>query len=336
MLDEPVVVATTGTASGDGVAAGRRREADDGGGSGAVVRLPMRRRVALFVALVAAPLGMARSAQADAAEGVVVGTPAAEVRGCPEPTCPVLGKAPLGSEVVIAGEPAGGVVPVVVGAVRGYALAPFIAADPAAPPVFAAGAPGCQRVALIFNVGVGYPPATSILDTLEAERVPATMFVMGWWAEQRPAALQRMVDLGFPIASHGYASTELTLRPDDEVVADVTKAALAIERATGQPPAPYFTPYAAAIDDRVRAIVAAQGVLPVAWEVPAADYGEDATEASVYARVMDNIYDGAIVELHLDGPASAESTGRALPRIIADLSAQGYRFVTIPEMIQPC
>ena len=53
-------------------------------------------------------------------------------------------------------------------------------------------------------------------------------------------------------------------------------------------------------------------------QVPAADYGRDATEDSVYEHVMGNVRDGAIVELHLDAPASAESTGRALPRIVDD------------------
>ena len=113
-------------------------------------------------------------------------------------------------------------------------------------------------------------------------------------------------------------------------------ATAAIEAATGTPPVPYFTPYAAAIDARVRHLVADQGYLSVGWEVPAADYGAEATAEGVYARVMDNIYDGAIVELHLDGPASAESTGRALPRMIDALRAQGYQFVTIPQLLAPC
>lgn len=281
-------------------------------------------------------LGAPSLVRAHPGDAVVVGTPSLEIRACPEPACAVAAKAPLGSGIDLTGEPRAGMTPVSLGRVRGWAPDVFLAEDPAAPPFLAEGAPGCNRVALIFNVGVGYPPATSILDTLEDTETPATMFVMGWWAEREPEALRRMVDLGFPIASHGYAATELTDLSDDAVGDDVREAAAAIERAIGEPPAPYFTPYAAAIDDRVRAIVASQGVLPVGWEVPAADYGEDATEAGVYDRVMDNVYDGAIVELHLDGPASVESTGHALPRLIHDLRAQGFRFVTIPDMLAPC
>jgi hypothetical protein len=51
---------------------------------------------------------------------------------------------------------------------------------------------------------------------------------------------------------------------------------------------------------------------------------------------MPNVYDGAIVELHLDGPASATSTGVALPWIVDELRDAGYTFVTIPELARPC
>lgn len=279
---------------------------------------------------------MARAAAPEDSHAVVVSTQTLPIHSCPDTSCPVQTRAALGDEVTITGQPQDGFTPVSYGETRGFASPFFLAADPADPPFLVGGTPGCQRVAFLFNVGVGFEPDTGILDTLEANQVPAMMFVMGWWADEDPPILQRMVAAGYPIASHGYDAIELTTRTDDEVYDDIVHAAATIEQMTGTAAAPFFTPYAAAIDDRVRSIVAGQGLLPVAWEVPAADYGPDATEASVYSRVMDNMHDGAIVEFHLDAEFSKESTGRALPRIIADLRQQGYQFVTIPEMMEPC
>lgn len=290
----------------------------------------------IFFTAINIPFALPLAVAAEPAYAVVVGTNELEIRACPEPSCAVLETVTLGAEVEITGEIANGYVPVRLGDIAGVAPAVFIAADPTDPPYLVAGSPGCDRVALIFNIGVGAEPATGILDTLAAEDVAATMFVMGWWAEQNPPVLDRMVQEGYLIGSHGFGANELPTLTDDEVLQDLELAATAIEEATGAPPAPYFTPYAAAIDSRVRHLVADQGLLTVGWEVPAADYGVDATEESVYARVMDNIYDGAIVELHLDGPASAQSTGRALPRLIDDLRNQGYQFVTIPDLLAPC
>ena len=280
-----------------------------------------------------APAGAAAQAETNAH---VVGTETLDIRACPQPTCAVRATARLGEDVTMTGEASDGYVPVRYGDQAGFVSELFVAADPGHPPFLVEGAPGCNRVAFLFNIGVGFEPDAGILDTLQENDVPAAMFLMGWWVDEEPAILQRMVDEGYLIGSHGYESIELTQRSDEEVAADVRRATESIERAIGRPMDPYFTPYAAAIDDRVRSIVAAQGLLPVAWEVAAADYGPDVTDAAVYDRVMDNISDGAIVEFHLDAEVSKESTGRALPAIIADLRARGYQFVTIPDMIQPC
>ena len=289
--------------------------------------------VAIAMMLPLWPL-MAMASTPDAA--IVVSTPALPVRSCPAVTCDTLIEAPLGADIAVDGDVEDGFLPVTYAGTSGYALPAFVATDPDDPPVFAAGSPGCQRVAFLFNIGVGFPPDIGIIDTLEREEVPAAMFVMGWWVDEAPPLLDRLVNDGYLIGSHGYGSTELTTLSDDAVLDDITHAATAIEEATGQPQAPYFTPYAAAIDARVRAIVAGQGFLPVAWEVPAADYGANITADQVYRKVMDNMYDGAIVEFHLDGEASAQSTGVALPRIIDDLRAQGYQFVSLPDLMLPC
>jgi peptidoglycan/xylan/chitin deacetylase (PgdA/CDA1 family) len=228
------------------------------------------------------------------------------------------------------------VIPVAVGSASAHSAPRSWPAAQGWSPGFSQGEPGCGRVALIFNVGSGYEPAVSIFDSLAAAGTPATMFVMGWWAEQNPGLTQQMLAYGFPLGSHGYVPPELTIRSDDDVAWDVAASAEAITWASGSPPGPWFTPYAGAIDDRVRAIVADQGFVPIGWGVHSEDWSPDATADTVYANVMNGVYDGAIVELHLDSSTSTWSTAVALPWIINDLGAQGYRFVTIPEMMEPC
>ena len=176
----------------------------------------------------------------------------------------------------------------------------------------------------------------SILQDLAEKEVPATIFAMGWWASQHPDELRQIDALGFPIGSHGDQRVKLTDLTDEQIVADVVAASSAIAAVLGRPPEPWFTPYANDVDDRVRRLVGSLGFMPVGWDVPAADFDRSATANSVYARVMPNAYDGAIVEFHLDGPKSATSTAVALPWIVDELRDQGYTFVTIPEIAQPC
>lgn len=236
---------------------------------------------------------------------------------------------------------------VVIGAVAGIAakasgvltIPPFGPARRAAAQAafdVVAGAPGCQRVALLFNVGVGAEPATGMLSTLGSYGVPATFFVMGWLAEQSPWVVQEIAAWGHPVGSHGYLPPELTVRSDEDVAWDLGAAAGALAAALGYPPIPWFTPFAGASDDRVRSIAAGQGLTTVGWGVYSNDWSPEATADSIYSRVAGGIYDGAIVELHYDAQRSIDGTGVALPWIIEDLSAQGYRFVTVPEMTGGC
>ncbi len=269
-------------------------------------------------------------------DATVIGAAAVNIRKCPNFDCKVIASAKLGELLTVTGEPIDGFTPVRYGRIQGFAYDLFLARGGVPVPRFAEGRPGCKRIALIFNVGQGFTPSADILNILDEEQVPATMFVMGWWATTYPELLQRMVDQGLEIGSHGQDGIPLTDRTDDEVRQDVETAAANISAVIGDDLGPAFTPYAAAMDDRVRTIVAGTGYLPVNWKITADDWNYDATADAVWTNVVPNAYDGGIVELHFDGPATETSTARALPWIIDALRNRGYEFVTISDMMLPC
>lgn len=265
----------------------------------------------------------------------ISGTDAVNIRSCPSLDCDVVGIAPLGSDVDVAGDEQDGWVPVSWGNVQGFAFALYVESDTEAP-WLVQGDPACNQVALIFNIGIGEVPSASVINTLIGSDVPATMFPMGWWAEAYPDYLKTLDEAGFVIGTHGDQQLFLTTLGDETITTDVTDSVSAIEAVIGREIDPWVTPYAADTDDRVRRLVAGMGLMPVGWNVAAADYGTDATADSVYTRVMSGIGPGAIIEMHLDGPATDVSTALALPLIIRDIQAQGYDLVTIPELAEPC
>ncbi len=297
-----------------------------------------RRGAALLQSMVAALLTLALFGPASAnttLDGVVGGTSAVNIRACPALDCQVIGSASLGDSIDITGEIVDGFHPVLWYGRDGYVFALYVT-PPGEAPWFVEGEGPCQRVALAFNIGIGDEPSQSVVDTLVETDTPASMFPMGWWAETYPEYLIQLDDAGFVIGTHGDQQLFLTTLSDDAIAEDVSNSVDAIEAVIERDLDQLFTPYAADTDPRVRSIVSSLGLLPVGWNVSANDYGEDATEAGVYDRVMDNVYPGAIVELHLDGPATDTSTALALPRIIDDLQSEGYEFVTVPELSLPC
>jgi peptidoglycan/xylan/chitin deacetylase (PgdA/CDA1 family) len=286
--------------------------------------------VALTVlAVLSTPLAVAGQA------ATVVATGSVNIRSCPSMACDVLGQAVLGEELTVTGDPVDGFLPVDWHGAQGYAWALFVAV-PGSDPWLREGDRGCMEVALVFNIGIGEDPSSAVVQALLDAGAPATMFPMGWWAIEHPAFLRMLDEAGFPIGTHGHGQVMLPALSDAAIEHDLRVSVEAIESVLGRPIDPYFTPYAAEIDARVRGIASRLGLLPVGWHVPAADHGPGATEWSVYDAVMGNVYPGAIVELHLDGPATGSSTALALPRIITDLRAEGYDLVTVPDLLTPC
>jgi peptidoglycan/xylan/chitin deacetylase (PgdA/CDA1 family) len=197
------------------------------------------------------------------------------------------------------------------------------------------GDPNVPSMALVFNVGAGFEPATAILDTLAERQQHATFFVMGWWAERHPDILRQIADGGHEIASHGHSIFDLTHATDDQVRADLESADLAISAVTGRSTRPLWSPSAGYRNARVRGIAASLGYRPILWTVDSADWTLEATAESVYSHVVNGATNGAIVVLHFDSPKTRDTTAEVLPAVIDTLRNTGYRLVTITELLTP-
>jgi peptidoglycan/xylan/chitin deacetylase (PgdA/CDA1 family) len=188
-------------------------------------------------------------------------------------------------------------------------------------------------VSLVFNVGAGYAPATAILDTLRAKGVHTTFFLMGWWVDKQPAIVRRIAADGHEIASHGYAIFDLTQASDSAVIADLNRADSSIASITGHGTRPLWMPSAGYRDARVRGLAASIGFRPIYWTLDSGDWQVDATAAGVRQRVLAGAENGAIIVMHFDSSRTADTIAATLPSVIDGLRGQGYRLVTISELV---
>jgi len=195
------------------------------------------------------------------------------------------------------------------------------------------GDPGLANVALVFNVGAGYEPATAILDALADHQQHATFFVMGWWAERHPDELRQIAAAGHEIATHGHSIFDLTQASDAQVRADLENADRAISAVTGRSTRPLWSPSAGYRDARVRAIASDLGYRPILWTVDSGDWTTDASPESVYSHIVNGASNGAIIVLHYDSPHSALATAEVLPAAIDSLRGAGYHLMTITELL---
>ncbi|HEX2173628.1 MAG TPA: polysaccharide deacetylase family sporulation protein PdaB, partial [Dehalococcoidia bacterium] len=80
-------------------------------------------------------------------------------------------------------------------------------------------------------------------------------------------------------------------------------------------------------------IAASLGYRPIFWTLDSGDWRENATAADVSRRVLDGAVNGAIIVMHTDSPRTADTIAPVLPDIIDGLRAQGYRLVTVTELV---
>ncbi len=295
---------------------------------------------ALLLSSLLAPLTLAQEGERQPEVGIVVSAETINIRDCPRPDCAVVDSVPLNGTVDVLGPPEDGFIPVATADAEGWAFALFIASVYTGTPSLTAGVPGCKRVALIFNVGKGDwndPMSWDMVNYMIDNKVKATMFIRGWWASYYPAWVQEFDAAGFIIGTHGEDGLELTDRTTEDVMLEIGAATSEIDAALGHPSDTIFSPASPEGDSRIHSMIAFAGFLPVLWQVEAGDgHDSNATADEVRDSVLDEVYDGAIIELHLDTEAAMSATTPALPGRITSLRADGYQFVTIPEMAQPC
>ncbi|SDU77146.1 Peptidoglycan/xylan/chitin deacetylase, PgdA/CDA1 family [Jiangella alkaliphila] len=176
-------------------------------------------------------------------------------------------------------------------------------------------------VALTFDDGPLPDRSPRLLEVLAAHEVPASFFMVGRRADMYPEFARRVVQARHLVGSHSYTHENLVGMDPRDVRAQVECALASLRHHTGQP-VRYFRPPFTSRDEHVHEAVAAAGQVFVHWSVSVNDTKHDA--ATIAESVARRLHPGAIVLLH-----ERDRTIDALPRIIADARARGYRFVTL-------
>ena len=194
-----------------------------------------------------------------------------------------------------------------------------------------------MRVALTFDTEHPARPCAGgvlelILGSLARAGAPATFFVQGRWARSSPDEARRIGSAGHLIGNHSHHHAPMDSLTDEGFRADVREAGATIQAVTGVDPRPWFRcQFGAGMDDpEVVRRLAELGYLHVGWDVDPRDWHEDNDAESVTRGVLEGIrgLDDSVVLLH----SWPDATGRALPRILSGLAAEGAHLVDVATL----
>jgi cellulose synthase/poly-beta-1,6-N-acetylglucosamine synthase-like glycosyltransferase/peptidoglycan/xylan/chitin deacetylase (PgdA/CDA1 family)/spore germination protein YaaH len=204
-------------------------------------------------------------------------------------------------------------------------------------------------VALTFDDGPDPRWTPRILDILKQRRVPATFFIVGENALTERALLQREIAQGDEVGSHTYTHPNLATTDRTRTLFELNATQRLFQAFTGRTlklfRAPFFGDAEPTTADEILPALEAQkrGYLSVGLHVDSQDWQRPGV-AAIVRNVVTNVLKNErcdepsetqcshnVVLMHDSGGDRSETVA-ALPIIIDQLRARGYRFVPVSEL----
>lgn len=179
-------------------------------------------------------------------------------------------------------------------------------------------------VALTFDDGPHGTYTSELLDGLKQRGVVASFFVLGEHIERNEELILRMNEEGHLIGNHTFSHVKLDTLNDAAACDEVRRTCEAIESITGEK-VEYIRPPYGAYNEELECMINLNKVL---WTVDPQDWNTTDTDAIV-RHVVRNVKDGDIILLHDIYPSSVA----AALRIVDELKARGYIFVTVDDIV---
>ena len=181
--------------------------------------------------------------------------------------------------------------------------------------------------ALTFDDGPFPRYTREVLAILRENHIRATFFMIGKMVREFPKIAHAVQADGHVIGNHSWAHPAAPRAPQ----AEVRDTDAILEKTLGVEPVLFRPPYGI-LDNGLAKVAEQDKQTVVLWNSVGADWSKKATTGSIASQIIKMARPGGIALLH-DGGGDRSATVAALPRIIRELSAKGYRFVTVPELL---
>lgn len=184
-------------------------------------------------------------------------------------------------------------------------------------------------IALTFDDGPGAVYTDSVLALLEETGTVATFFMVGRAMENRPETVRKVLAAGHEIGNHTYSHPRMVLKRPSEIRYEIERTD-SIIRAAGQAgPIHVRPPYGWRLFG-LPLYLARRNRPVLLWDLEPDTFHSDAE--GMVAYTLERVRPGSIILLHVELAARTDER-EALRRIVPELLEQGYRFVTVSELL---
>lgn len=186
-------------------------------------------------------------------------------------------------------------------------------------------------VALTFDDGPDEPYTEQILSVLNKNHVKATFYVLGGNAKAYPQLIKKIMTEGHDIGSHTMYHDQMKNKSVEKIKNDLQSVDNILRGLGYQKEITFRAPFGITSPNLKIALqqldkrMVLFNFLPQDWTKISAQ--------QIYDNVMKQMKPGLIITLH-DGGKRRDNTVKATEMLIQNLQKQGYRFVTVSELLK--
>lgn len=184
-------------------------------------------------------------------------------------------------------------------------------------------------VALTFDDGPWPGQTAQFVAALTEAGAKGTFFMVGRYVDRYPDIARGVAAAGMEIGAHSQSHKLLAHASHKVVRSQIGKGITTIERVTGTRPA-FYRPAGGSQSGYVRTTAARMNVRLVMWTIDPKDWKKPKA-TTIARRILKRIKPGSIVLMH-DGGGDRSRSLAALRIVLAELTARGYRTVTLSEL----
>lgn len=190
-----------------------------------------------------------------------------------------------------------------------------------------------KLIALTFDDGPTPDKTEQILKILQDEAIPATFFLTGHEVEKNPALLRQILAAGHHVGNHSYQHQRMVFKSPSFISNELEKTDELL-RQNGVDGVIYFRPPYGKKLVLLPWYLMKNHRISVTWDVAPENFPNVAKDPQALADyTVKHTKAGSIILLHVMYD-SRKATMQAVPDIIRRLKAQGYRFVTVHELLK--
>jgi peptidoglycan/xylan/chitin deacetylase (PgdA/CDA1 family) len=183
-------------------------------------------------------------------------------------------------------------------------------------------------IAMTFDDGPHITNTPRLLDMLKQRGLKATFFVVGQCVAEYPDIMKRIVSEGHEVASHSWSHPLLSKMGEGAVTDQLQRTHDVIVQTTGVAPKVMRPPYGGFTANQSAWANRKWDYKVILWDVDPLDWKVRNSDA-VKSKILAGTVNGSIILSH----DIHKSTIDAMPETLDGLTAKGFKFVTVSELL---